>query len=139
MTEQPCKSLVMVVEDDRDVRESLAEVLSDSDYRSLQAANGQEAMDRLRASPDRPCVILLDIMMPVMDGLQFRALQCEDPQLRSIPVVVLTAHANILEAASRMRADACLKKPVQLDDLLEAVGRFCRRGEAASGVEPGLA
>jgi CheY-like chemotaxis protein len=128
MTERACQGLVMVVEDDRDVRESIAEVLEDHDYQPLGASNGKEAIERLRLGKDKPCVILLDMMMPVMDGQQFRAIQREDPELSSIPVVVLTAHANTQQAASGMAVAACLKKPVQLEVLLDAVHRFCKHG-----------
>jgi CheY-like chemotaxis protein len=118
----------MVVEDDGDIRQSIAEILEDNAYRAVGAANGQEAFDRLRSANEKPCVILLDIMMPVMDGWQFRALQRDDPELGEIPIVVLTAHANIDEALTRMAAAACLKKPVQLDLLLETIRRFCTQG-----------
>lgn len=131
MNDQRSGNLVMVVEDDRDVRESIAEVLEDHDYRSIEAANGQEALERLRASATKPRVILLDMMMPVMDGWQFRAVQQEDPALRAIPVVVLTAHANIQEVTDGMQAAACLKKPVSLNTLLGTVERICRNGSAA--------
>lgn len=127
MNDQSCGNLVMVVEDDLDVRESIEEVLQDNAYQPVGAANGQEAIDQLRAGTPRPCVILLDVMMPIMDGWQFRALQREDPALSSIPVVVLTAHANIQEVATGMHAAACLKKPVQLKTLLATVERFCRK------------
>ncbi len=126
MTKSMCNNLVLIVEDDRDVRESLAEVLEDNEYCSLGASNGQEAIDHLRAASEKPCVILLDMMMPVMDGWQFRSVQREDPDLGNIPVVVLTANANIEEAADRLAVAACLKKPVQLDVLLSTVDRFCR-------------
>ena len=126
MTAQPCSNLVMIVEDDPDVRQSILEVLGDHAYEALHAANGKEAIDRLRGSQARPCVILLDIMMPVMDGFQFRALQQQDADLGTIPVVVLSAHANAHEAARKMNAAAALKKPVQLETLIEMVDRFCR-------------
>lgn len=125
MSVRVCESLVMIVEDDLDLRESIAEVLEDNEYHPLGAANGQEAMERLRTQGDKPCVILLDIMMPVMDGWQFRALQREDPELGSIPVVVMTAHVD-LQAANQLEAAAYLKKPVQLDTLLDIVQRFCK-------------
>ncbi len=120
-----CESLVMIVEDDLDVRESLAEVLEDAEYRPFAAANGKEALEWLRTVPQKPCVILLDMMMPVMDGWEFRALQREDPDLGSIPVIVLTAHAN-LQQTTELAAAACLKKPVRLDALLATVKRFCK-------------
>lgn len=131
MTRTTCDGLVMIVEDDRDVRESIAEVLEDCEFRSLGAANGQEAISELRASSKKPCVILLDIMMPVMDGWEFRAQQLADPELDTIPVVILSAHANIEEAAHGMAAAACLKKPVQLEALLAMVQRFCVKGKSA--------
>jgi CheY-like chemotaxis protein len=131
MNDQRCDHLVMVVEDDRDVRESIAEVLEDHQYQPMGAANGKEAIDQLRAGSHKPCVILLDIMMPIMDGWQFRDLQREDPELSSIPVVVLTAHANLHEATTGMHAAACLKKPVPLKTLLATVERFCRKRSQA--------
>ena len=86
---------------------------------------------RLRALHDRPCVILLDLMMPVMDGREFRALLLQDAELGAIPVVILTAHANLRDAAEGMAAAACLKKPVQLDVLLQIIHQFCRPSAAA--------
>jgi CheY-like chemotaxis protein len=130
MAEMPAPkapNVVMVVEDDNDVRESLAEVLADHEYEALPAANGREALDRLRAAPVRPCVILLDIMMPVMDGFEFRTQQLADAALSSIPVIVLTAHADAAQAASDMHAIGALRKPVHLDVLLEAIDRVCRQ------------
>jgi DNA-binding response OmpR family regulator len=73
-------------------------------------------------------VILLDIMMPEMDGWQFRALQREDPELSRIPVVVLSAHTNLDEVVTGMQAAAGLRKPIGLDMLLSMVKRFCRGG-----------
>lgn len=125
MSPPTCDHVVMIVEDDPDVRESIADVLEDCSYRSLAAANGREALDRLRASSHKPCVILLDIMMPVMDGWQFRQIQRDDPELGHIPVVVLTAHADIRRVAEHLAAAASLAKPVQLDVLLDTVSRFC--------------
>jgi CheY-like chemotaxis protein len=124
---EPCSdSVVLIVEDDRDIRESILEALEDNDYHPVGASNGKEALDKLRHGMARPCVILLDIMMPIMDGWQFRALQREDPELSSIPVVVLTAHTSIEDASQRMHAAACLKKPVPLSVLLSTVNRLCR-------------
>lgn len=131
-----CDNRIMIVEDDIDVRETLVEVLEDHHYVPLAVSNGQEAVDRLRSDPEKPCVILLDVMMPVMDGMQFRAIQRKDPELESIPVVVLTAHANMVDLAEQMNASAFLRKPVALDALLEIVQRFCRKlaavGDATS-------
>jgi CheY-like chemotaxis protein len=128
----PCERLVMIVEDDHDVLESLSEILADHDYRSVGAANGQEALDRLRAAREKPCVILLDMMMPIMDGWQFRALQKDDPELGSIPVVVLTAHAKIQATREEMQAAGYLTKPVQLKDLLRTIEQLCKVQQSAT-------
>jgi CheY-like chemotaxis protein len=121
-----CDKLVMIVEDDADVRESIVEVLEDNAYTVLGAANGREALERLRTG-EKPCLILLDIMMPIMDGWEFRALQEKDPELSSIPIVVLTAHADVEQAARGMHASGSLRKPVKLDSLLATVDPLCRR------------
>jgi CheY-like chemotaxis protein len=126
MTSRHPKGLVMIVDDDRAVRESIVEVLEDHDYLPMQAANGKEAIEQLRANPERPSVILLDVMMPIMDGWEFRALQRNDPVLGAIPVVILTAHENIEAAASGMHADGALQKPLLIQTLLRTVERFCR-------------
>jgi CheY-like chemotaxis protein len=128
MTLRGCERRVLVVEDDRDIRDSILEVLADNEYEPLTASNGKEALERLRDPDQRPCVILLDVMMPVMDGWGFRAAQTEDSELKAIPVVVLTAHASAAETARDMEAAGFLKKPVKLDALLEAVERHCAGG-----------
>jgi CheY-like chemotaxis protein len=117
----------MVVEDDADIREAITEILQDNAYPSVEAANGREAMERLRAQTTRPCLILLDLMMPEMDGWEFRALQRRDSELSSIPVVVLTAHTNLPHVMRVMQVAACLTKPVTIDTLLSTVEQFCRK------------
>jgi two-component system response regulator MprA len=72
-------------------------------------------------------VILLDVMMPVMDGNEFRARQQSDASLREIPVVVLSAHADASVSAAQMRAAAFLKKPVDLGELLQTIQHFCEK------------
>ena len=111
---------VLVVDDDGDIRASLSELLEDEGYRAPTAINGVEALDRLRQGV-HPCVILLDLMMPVMNGLEFRALQKADPELAGIPVVIISAHARPAD----VDADAFLSKPVSVDRLLAVVERFC--------------
>jgi CheY-like chemotaxis protein len=116
---------VLVVDDDQSIRESLCELLTDEGHRTVGASNGQEALDVLRAD-GRPCVILLDIMMPVMDGVAFRVRQLGDPELSTIPVAVITAAGQA--AASSMHAEAILHKPLRLEIVLEVVERFCPAG-----------
>jgi CheY-like chemotaxis protein len=121
-----CPQTVMIVDDDGDIRQAIAEALGDLSYGVVEAANGEEALARLRDQQEqRPCVILLDIMMPVMDGWQFRDAQRSDPALADIPVVVLSAHASIAEAANNMAVRDVLRKPVRLETLMAAVARYC--------------
>jgi len=72
-----------------------------------------------------PSVILMDLMMPVMNGWEFRAEQQRDPLLSKIPVVVVSARENITEDALQVSASGYLKKPFLLQDLLDAIGKFC--------------
>ncbi len=116
---------VLVVEDDPDISDAIAQVLEDHDYVAKVAENGATALAQLRASEHKPCVILLDLMMPVMDGVRFRTLQRDDPSLRSIPVVVLSAHARAGAIAQELDAAGFIGKPVELVDLLATVRRFC--------------
>jgi CheY-like chemotaxis protein len=83
--------------------------------------NGREALDRLRATVAGTDLILLDLLMPVMDGEQFRQEQLGDPRLAAIPTVVISANSQVRETAARMRATAWLRKPVDLMALLDAV------------------
>jgi CheY-like chemotaxis protein len=116
--------VVLIVDDDPDVADSLCDVLADAGYDPVRAANGREALDYLRSAP-RPSVILLDWMMPVCDGPTFRRLQQEDPALADIPVVVLSADARIRDKAAALDAVATLAKPVSLDRLLEILAGTC--------------
>lgn len=118
--------IVMVIEDDQDIRESLLEVLEQNEYSPIGVSNGREAIDVLRAVPDKPCVILLDLMMPVMDGREFRELQLKDQALGAIPIVVLSAHADLKKATEGMHPAEALKKPVAVDSLLEIVQRYAK-------------
>jgi CheY-like chemotaxis protein len=118
MTSRPT---VLVVEDDVDSREMLACVLELHGFRPVLAADGVDALDRLRA--ERPCVILLDLMMPRMNGWEFRETQLRDEANRSIPVVVLSAAGR---AAESVPADAYLQKPINMDAVISAVRTHCR-------------
>src|SRR3984885_11310579 len=112
---------LLVVEDDVDIREALDGLLSMEGFRVSGCANGREALDWLRNSP-KPDVILLDLMMPVMDGWQFRVAQKEDPELATIPVLALSADATAKAAA--IDADAYLRKPVDYDTLVDTIDRL---------------
>jgi len=116
-------SLVMVVEDDEQIRETLTEILEYHGYDALAVSHGREALDQLAAGA-RPALILLDLMMPVMDGQEFRAEQLKQRELASIPVVVISAFRDLREAVREMRPSAVLHKPVDLSELLQVIEHF---------------
>jgi CheY-like chemotaxis protein len=109
---------ILLVEDDEITRGAIKMVLEWEGYRVDCAANGQEALDYLH-SHGRPALILLDVMMPVLDGEEFRRRQQRDPSLAQIPVVVVSA----LEAAARLDAAGHVRKPFQVEELLAAIRR----------------
>jgi CheY-like chemotaxis protein len=113
---------VFVVEDDVDTRDMLGRFLELEGFRVEVACNGQQALDRLSAGVS-PCVILLDLMMPVMDGWQFREQQARDTAISKIPVIVVSAAGT--DRISGVAANAYLSKPVDLDQLLERVTQYC--------------
>jgi CheY-like chemotaxis protein len=118
---------VLVVDDDADIRYELVDALESEGYGALSAANGLEALEVLRILRKPPSVILLDLMMPVMDGWQFCVEQQQDPLLAKIPVIVVSAVPNVMEAASQVSATAYLKKPFLMKDLVATVGRLCSK------------
>jgi CheY-like chemotaxis protein len=120
-SDPPCGG-VLIVDDDPDIRDSLREVLEDEGYEVATVANGREALDHLKASSPRPCVILLDLMMPVMDGWQFRKEQKQDPAIANIPLIVITATGK---RPVLIDADELVMKPLDLGRLFEAIERYC--------------
>ena len=123
LTNQQCSG-VMIVEDDLAIREALTEILEDEGYQVTGAANGQEAIQALRSTTP-PCLILLDLMMPVMNGWQFRAEQKQDPALAPVPVVIISADSDLRTKATTLEAADFLQKPIQLTRLLDTVEQFC--------------
>lgn len=103
----------------------IEQVLEDNGYATMGAVNGQDALEKLQRAAVLPCLILLDIMMPIMDGWQFRAAQRRDAKLAQIPVIVISAHASAQQAAAEMAVDGFLRKPLQLQTLLATIERFC--------------
>jgi CheY-like chemotaxis protein len=118
---------ILVVDDDADVRNTVADALEDEGFDVVTAANGGEALRQLDAGA-RPDVILLDMMMPEMDGWAFRAEQQKRGELASIPVIVFTAYGIPRETVEQLGAQGYLRKPLRLDDLLRAMNRFRREG-----------
>jgi CheY-like chemotaxis protein len=120
--EAPRCAGVLVVEDDADILRAVVQVLEDEGIAVQSADNGRSALAALRApGAPRPCLILLDLMMPVMDGWAFRAEQLRDPALSDIPVIILTADGSAAEKSAGMNGAGALRKPVELLTLLEAI------------------
>jgi CheY-like chemotaxis protein len=115
---------VLVVDDDSAVRTALKELFETEGYAVAVAANGRAALNHL-ATGLRPCVVLLDLMMPVMDGWDFRTEQLKDPALREIPVFILTA-AGFSDATIRAQFGSIpfVPKPPPHDELLAMVHRI---------------
>jgi CheY-like chemotaxis protein len=119
VTAAPRRS-VLVVEDDEDIRAAIAEILEGEGYEVAIAANGSEALDELEHLR-KPALILLDLMMPVMNGHEFLARIRETPTLKSVPVLVLTAVSTEAPQGAR----GLLRKPFIVEELLEAVQKLC--------------
>jgi CheY-like chemotaxis protein len=115
---------ILLVEDDPSTRDAMALALELQGYNVVTAADGQQALDHLRGD-GRPCVILLDLMMPIVDGWAFRRQQQLDPSLASIPVVVVSADGSVPQKAAALGAADYLQKPVDVDQLVAAVRRHC--------------
>jgi CheY-like chemotaxis protein len=119
---------ILVIDDEPDIRDALVTVLASEGHDAVAAADGREALQLLREGL-RPCLILLDLMMPVMNGWEFRVQQRDDPDLAAIPTVVVSAAG--MDAIRAVRADAVLPKPIDVDRLLEILGGYCaERGRA---------
>lgn len=118
---------IFVVDDDTDLRETLGELLLEEGYDARLCENGRVALEQLRRG-ERPRLILLDLMMPEMNGWQFREAQLEDAALRDIPVVVMTASRGF--DGHPITASEVLFKPIGLGELMSAVERNARATSA---------
>ena len=112
---------ILLAEDDDDLRDAMLDTLEEAGYRVVAVPNGREALIWLHETEHLPSLILLDLMMPVMDGWQFREAQRGDPRASTVPVVVLSA----IGARPRIEAADFLKKPTKAEPLIEVVSRFC--------------
>ncbi|WP_338261123.1 response regulator [Corallococcus caeni] len=111
--------MVLVVDDDPDILEALSEILEAEGFEIRRARNGKEALERLE--PDPPHLILLDLMMPVMDGWEFAQRMRQKPAFAGIPIIVLSADRNVGSKAKDIGAMGHLAKPFELNDLLSMV------------------
>jgi two-component system, chemotaxis family, chemotaxis protein CheY len=124
---------LLVVDDDLDIRDALQDVLEGAGYCVRCAADGQQALQALREGC-HPDLILLDLMMPRMNGFEFREVQRHESGLCDIPVLLASADPSLPQAARSLGVAGFLRKPLDLDDLLGAVDRLC-----CGGREPAMA
>jgi CheY-like chemotaxis protein len=118
---------ILVVEDNDDVREMMALTLELEGHKVATAVNGLDALDKLH-NGTKPSLILLDLMMPVMNGWEFRRALAREPDLRDVPVVVVSAATG--DMMRRTEAAAYLPKPLDMDELLHVVGDVCTAAQA---------
>jgi two-component system, chemotaxis family, chemotaxis protein CheY len=119
---EPCGP-ILIVDDDDDIRDVLALALRVTGHAVETAADGLEAMERITGGL-RPSLILLDMMMPRMDGETFLSALRSDPRHADIRVVLLSGHTAVRDKAVSLGTDGCLTKPIELDDLMTTVDRF---------------
>lgn len=115
---------VMIVDDNPDIRDAFEQLLISEGLEVVSAGDGIEALDALRHGKI-PCVILLDSMMPFMNGVQFLAAIRKDPKLASIPVYVISASGDFDGAVGNMGIQGFIHKPFDPERMLEIVRRFC--------------
>jgi CheY-like chemotaxis protein len=116
--------IVLVVEDDEDVRDAMTGILESKGYTVCSAQHGADALEHLR-SGITPCIILLDLMMPVMDGWTFHDETQKDPLLAAIPTVILSAVSQRDPRNHSVRAVEHIPKPVDVTRLIAAIERHC--------------
>jgi len=124
---------VLVVEDNLDTRQALELVLELGGYSVQGAGDGREALAYARSLP-RPCLILLDVNMPRMDGAAFRREQLADPRIREIPVVVLSALPRHHPMLGPLADIEMVQKPIDADKLISLVERYCANGAGHSAI-----
>jgi two-component system, chemotaxis family, chemotaxis protein CheY len=131
---------VLVVDDDAEVRELLCVALTSEGYHVASVSNGREAMHHLRSHADA-CIILLDLILPVMDGAHFRTAQLQDRSLAWIPLIVMSGTVDADRRARELGARRLVRKPLDLDEVKQAlryVGCCQARPRHESGAAPSI-
>jgi CheY-like chemotaxis protein len=117
--------LVMLVDDDEDIRDVLRLFLEIDGYRVTTATDGLDALEQLKNTCERPSLILLDLMMPRMDGEQFMKTLRASP-FADIPVVIMSGYREAGDKTRQLNGNCCLMKPVEFDQLMAVVHRFAK-------------
>lgn len=116
-----CCHSILVVEDDEDIRSAVVDLLESEGYQAVAASNGKVALDLLKEIP-KPCLVLLDMMMPIMDGREFLDEVMKDSYLAPIPVLIVSA---IADKSNTHGSVGFLKKPIDIDVVLDVVDKYC--------------
>jgi CheY-like chemotaxis protein len=125
---------ILIVDDDQAIRDVVTDILEMSDYRVKTASNGAEALETIRA--DRPAAVLLDLMMPVMNGWEFlQRYKCEMPAV-PVPVVIMSAARDASAVAGQLGAQAFLSKPFEIEAILAIVERVAGGATPTNGGAP---
>lgn len=125
MSTQHKHAHILVVEDDRDIREAVVEVLEEEGYGVSAAGDGAQALRVLEdADEPKPDLILLDLMMPNMNGFEFRERQLANAAHAAIPVAVITADGQATRKAEQLHVNGLVQKPVKIEPLLDVVERL---------------
>ena len=125
-------STVLVVDDDRDLREALCTALSDSGFTAAGCGDGRQALEYLKSGEPKPALILLDWMMPVMSGGEFLEAKARDPDISDIPVVVISAHVKADLFGVSLGIQTLLRKPFPLGELIGEVEKYASRSNQSS-------
>lgn len=113
---------VLIIDDERDIRETLQELLESEGHHITLASNGQDALNLLHSpSEEKFDLILLDLMMPVMSGIDFRLEQQKDPQLRQIPTYLMSASRNTQKVSSELELSGFINKPIEINELFSVI------------------
>ena len=126
-------SSVLLIDDDEDIREALGELLRAEGFSVATARNGREALSWLREQHPASCIVLLDLMMPVMDGNEFLRAKKADPALAPLPVVIISASSSRLSLDDRPGVKAVVSKPIEMPLLMAALAS-CGHPPSKSGV-----
>jgi DNA-binding response OmpR family regulator len=122
---------ILIVDDDPAIRDVVSDILEMSDYCVKTASNGAEALDTIRV--DRPAAVLLDLMMPIMDGWEFLREYKGQAAVAPVPVVIMSAAQDASQVAGQLGAQAFLAKPFEIETILAIVGRVATQASHPSG------
>jgi two-component system chemotaxis response regulator CheY len=131
-SEAEMKGTLLIVEDDQEIRDALVDILTDEGYRVHAVENGKDALEYLGTAQELPSLIILDMMMPVMDGYEFLQRKAADGRISAIPTVLCSADGQIKQKAEKAGMGEWLRKPIELNTLLELAERHCGQTTSAS-------